>query len=81
MLHEMPRERLDIQFLRDHTGSPYLVAPNGYFLRDPVSHKPLLWDTNRGEAVPFDTPDIVPALEGSFTTSGIDHGNEADGGQ
>jgi len=78
MLHEMPRERLDIQFLRDHTGSPYLVAPNGYFLRDLVTQKPLLWDTKRGAPVPFDTPDITPALEGTFTASGIELGPDDD---
>ena len=74
MLHEMPRERLDLEFLTDHTGSPYLVAPNGYFLRDPVTHKPLMWDKKRGAAVVFDAPDIEPALEGRFTTSGIEVG-------
>ena len=74
MLHEMPRERLDLEFLTDHTGSPYLVAPNGYFLRDPISHKPLMWDTRTGAALPFDTDGVVPALEGSFTASGIEVG-------
>ena len=28
MLHEHPRERLDIPFIKAHTGSPYLVGPN-----------------------------------------------------
>ncbi len=74
MLHEMPRERLDLEFLTDHTGSPYLVAPNGYFLRDPATHKPLMWDKKRGMAMVFDTPGIEPALEGSFTASGIEVG-------
>ena len=74
MLHEMPRERLDLEFLTDHTGSPYLVAPNGYFLRDPIGHKPLMWDTRTGAALPFDTDGVVPALEGSFTASGIEVG-------
>ncbi|MBT3780309.1 MAG: molybdopterin-dependent oxidoreductase [Rhodospirillaceae bacterium] len=74
MLHEMPRERLDLEFLTDHTGSPYLVAPNGYFLRDPISHKPLMWDTRSNTALPFDTEGIAPALEGSFTASGIEVG-------
>jgi len=74
MLHEIPRERLDLQFLTDHTGSPYLVGPNGYFLRDPVSHKPLMWDNRTGAVLPFDTEGIEPALEGSFTASGIEVG-------
>ena len=66
MLHERPREHLDLPFLRDRTSSPYLVGPKGYYLRDPANSKPLLWDTQRAAAVPFDTPDITPALEGEF---------------
>ncbi len=69
MLFEHPRERLDIAFLRDRTASPYLVGPNGYFLRDPGSRKPLVWDEGRGCAVDFDAPDTVPALEGTFTVA------------
>ena len=64
MLHEQARERLDLEFLGNRTSAPYLVGPNGYYLRDPASRKPLMWDTKRGAAVPFDTPDTAPALEG-----------------
>ncbi len=67
MLHERPREDLDLPFLRDRAASPYLVGPNGYYLREPASGKPLLWDTRRNAAVPFDTPDVLPALEGRFS--------------
>ncbi|MBI1905678.1 MAG: molybdopterin-dependent oxidoreductase [Rhodocyclales bacterium] len=74
MLHETPRDKLDLPFLRNHTGSPYLVGPNGYFLRDAETRKPLLWDLKRNRAVPFDMPDTDPALEGSFTCSGIEVG-------
>ena len=45
LLHEHPRECLDVTFLRHRTASPYLVGPNGYYLRDPRNRKPLLWDT------------------------------------
>ncbi len=65
MLHEHPRERLDLACLRDMTSSPYLVGPHGYYLRDPESGKPLLWDVRRGAAVPHDTPATEPLLEGS----------------
>ncbi|MFN3565718.1 MAG: molybdopterin-dependent oxidoreductase [Burkholderiaceae bacterium] len=64
MLHEHPRERLDLAFLRDMTSSPDLVGPQGYYLRDAESGKPLLWDAKSGAAVPFDTPGIEPLLEG-----------------
>ena len=36
---------------REHTGSPYLVGPNGYYLRDRATRKPLVWDAARGAAV------------------------------
>jgi phenylacetyl-CoA:acceptor oxidoreductase len=71
MLHERPREDLDLPFLRDRTASPYLVGPNGYYLREPASGKPLLWDTRRNAAVPFDTPDTLPALEGRFCVASV----------
>ncbi len=69
MLHERPRDHLDLPFLRDRTSSPYLVGPNGYYLREPDTGKPLLWDTRRAAAVPFDAPGTVPALEGDFTVA------------
>jgi len=77
LLREQPRERLDLFFLRHHTGSPYLIGPNGFFLRDPATRKPLLWDTRRNAALPFDTPDTEPALEGRFTLDALELG--ADG--
>ena len=64
LLHEQPRERLDLDCLRDMTSSPYLVGPNGFYLREGESGKPLLWDTRRQAAVPFDTPGVEPLLEG-----------------
>jgi phenylacetyl-CoA:acceptor oxidoreductase len=70
MLHEHPRQRLDLEFLRDVTSSPYLVGPNGHYLREAGSGKPLLWDTQRDAAVPFDTPGIVPMLEGRVRVAG-----------
>ena len=63
---EVELERLDVPFLRDRTAAPYLVGPDGYYLRDVASGKPLLWDTVSGRAVPFDTPDAVPVLSGSW---------------
>ena len=73
-LHEQPRERLDIQFLKHHTSSPYLVGPQGFFLRDPKERKPLVIDKSSGRAVPYDTPGIDPSLEGVFTLDGIELG-------
>ena len=74
LLHEAPRERLDLPYLTGMTASPYLVGPQGYFLRDPATGKPLVWDRAAGRAVPFDTPGIEPALDGRFTAAGIERG-------
>ena len=74
LVHEAARERLDTVFLRDHTSSPYLVGPNGYYLRDPASRKPLVWDTASGRALPFDTWGATPALEGRFRAQAVEVG-------
>jgi len=74
MLHENVRDRLDVPFLRDHTSSPYLVGPNGFYLRESATHKPLLWDVKRNAAAAYDTPDIEPALEGRYTVDAIETG-------
>ncbi len=66
MLHENDRTRLDQQFLTERSSSPYLVGPDGLFLRDPESAKPLVWNLNSQSAVPFDTEGVRPALDGSF---------------
>jgi phenylacetyl-CoA:acceptor oxidoreductase len=77
LLHEQ-RKRLDIPFLKHRTTSPYLIAPNGFFLRDPATSKPLVYCLERSRAVPFDTPDTDPALEGNFKVSGIEIGADDD---
>jgi len=74
LLHEAERARLDIAFLKARTSAPYLVGPNGYFLRQPKNGKPLVWDGKRRKAVAFDTADADPALEGSFAVSGSETG-------
>ncbi|HHI82161.1 MAG TPA: molybdopterin oxidoreductase, partial [Rhizobiales bacterium] len=74
LLHEHGRERLDICFLKHRTSSPYLVAPNGFYLRDEKTGKPLLWDLKTKKAVVYDQKNIDPALEGEFAVSGIETG-------
>ncbi len=77
LLHEQ-RARLDIPFLKARTTSPYLVAPRGFYLRDPATGKPLVHDLASDRNVPFDTPGIDPALEGEFRASGIEIGADDD---
>jgi phenylacetyl-CoA:acceptor oxidoreductase len=74
MLHEVPRERLDLPFLRERTASSYLVGPNGYFLRDRTTRKPLVWDETTGRAVAHDTPGIRERLEGTAQVEAIEVG-------
>ena len=71
LLHEVPRDKLDLPFLRDMTSSPYLVGPHGYFLRERDTLKPLVWDARSSRAQPHDAPGIEPALEGEFALTGV----------
>ncbi|MFH1872900.1 MAG: molybdopterin-dependent oxidoreductase [Pseudomonadota bacterium] len=70
LIHVLVREnglaKLDIPFLRDRTASPYLVAPDGLYLRDAQSGKPLVWDEVTTTAVPHDTAGARPAVAGSY---------------
>jgi phenylacetyl-CoA:acceptor oxidoreductase len=78
LLHEHSRKRLDLPFLKQHTSSPYLVGPQGYFLRDPNSRKPLVIDAASERAVPFDTVGTDPSLQGTFIVDGIEIGPDQD---
>ncbi|MGE5103228.1 MAG: molybdopterin-dependent oxidoreductase, partial [Betaproteobacteria bacterium] len=74
LLHEVPRERLDVAFLTRHTGSPYLVGPHGYYLRDRATRKPLVFDAAHGRARPYDSRDLIEALEGRYEVDAIEIG-------
>ena len=72
LLHEHRVQELDVDFLKQHTAAPYLVGPNGFYLRK--DNKPLLWDLKRNAAVPYDTKGIDPTLTGEFLVSGSERG-------
>jgi phenylacetyl-CoA:acceptor oxidoreductase len=74
MLHEMPRAQLDLPYLCQRTGSPYLVGPNGYYLRDRATRKPLVWDTLSQSARVHDAPGIAEALEAQVEVDAIEIG-------
>jgi len=78
LLHEIPRERLDVAFLAHHSGSPYLVGEHGYYLRDRETRKPLVWDRRRDGAVAHDTADIDEALEGRYEVDAVEIGPDDD---
>ncbi len=68
----------DVPFLTRMTSSPYLVGPGGYYLRDPETQKPLVWDLGRERPVPFDDPDCIdPAMTEGRIAAGVEVG--ADG--
>jgi phenylacetyl-CoA:acceptor oxidoreductase len=74
ILHERDwREVCDLQFLKNMTNSPYLVGPDGYFIRDAESRKPLMWDAKENRARPFDDG-FEPALTGTYRVAGLQVG-------
>ena len=74
LIKQLPPRRLDLPFLKHRSSSPYLIGPGGFFLRDPHSRKPLIFDLRSARAVPFDAADTDPALEGCFLVDGIEVG-------
>src|SRR3972149_4466323 len=76
LLHEEEwRKVCDVDFLTALTSAPYLVGPGGYYLRDPESLKPLVWDEAGGRPAPFDAPGIREyALGGTRVASGVETG-------
>jgi phenylacetyl-CoA:acceptor oxidoreductase len=78
LLHEVPRERLDVAFLARSTASPYLVGPGGYYLREVASGKPLVFDTTSQRCVPFDAPGITEALEGDYLADAVERGPDGE---
>ncbi|MBI4492616.1 MAG: molybdopterin-dependent oxidoreductase [Chloroflexi bacterium] len=46
--------RVDEGFLRQYTNSAYLIGPDGHYVRDRESGKPMVWDARAGEARTFD---------------------------
>lgn len=63
----------DAEFLRNYTNGAYLLGSDGHYLRDPKSHKPLIWDARQNRAGTFDAIDRNDAaLEGSFQLEGIE---------
>lgn len=74
LLFEHDVNELDVPFLKHRMASPYLVGPNGFYLRDPETRKPLIWDNTTDQAVPHDTQGIDPAITGSFSVSAVEVG-------
>ena len=62
----------DAEYLAHKTNAPYLIGPDGCYVRDAETRKPLVWDAARGHAVRYDTPDDAAlALEGEYEVAGV----------
>jgi len=63
----------DAEFLKKMTNSPYLVGPAGYFVRDKVTNKVLIWDVVEDRVKAYDDDTIEDfALEGVYLVNGIE---------
>ncbi|MFC1862475.1 molybdopterin-dependent oxidoreductase [Thermodesulfobacteriota bacterium] len=63
----------DVGFLKDMTNSPYLVKPDGYFMRDKKTKKVLVWDKGDQKIKSYDDATIKDfALEGTYQVEDIE---------
>jgi len=60
-------------YLKTKTNGPYLVGPDGRYVRDKETEKPLVWDTGDLKAKVYDDPSITDfALEGAYSMDGAE---------
>lgn len=72
MFYEIGNDKLDIWFVKNRTNGTYLIGPDGYYVRDPASKKPLLWDEKEKRARAFDDiPPMNAALDGTYTVNSV----------
>jgi anaerobic selenocysteine-containing dehydrogenase len=63
---------IEASYLKAKTNAPYLIGPDGRYVFDKESGKPLVWDTKANTPRTFDiadSPDM--ALEGRFAVNGV----------
>ena len=62
----------DAPYIKAKTNLPYLIGPDGRYVREAVSGKPLVWSETANRPVPFDAENTDGmALEGSFEANGL----------
>jgi molybdopterin-containing oxidoreductase family molybdopterin binding subunit len=70
LVHELGT--IDAPYLKAKTNGPYLIGPDGAYVRDPKTNDPLVWDEKAGKARPYNVADAEHmALEGSYTVDGV----------
>lgn len=63
----------DAEFIKRYTNGPYLVGPEGLYMRDEESGRPLIWDSEGNKLRPFDAAEVLsPALTGTYQVHGAD---------
>lgn len=64
-------ERYDEGYIREYTNGPYLIRPDGRYVRDAETNKCVVWDTEAGEPKPYDevSPDDM-AIFGDYSLDG-----------
>jgi len=71
MVHEL--DKYDKEFLKKRTNAPYLIGPDGYYVRDKATKKPLIWDPVDKKAKPFNDKTIKDfALLGTYNVDGVE---------
>ncbi len=62
----------DAAYLQAKTNGPYLIGPDGRYVRDAASNSPLVWDRTENRARPFSEARAADmALEGNFEANGV----------
>jgi anaerobic selenocysteine-containing dehydrogenase len=66
-------KKFDEWFVKNRTNGPYLIGPDGYYVRDKSTKKPVIWDSVDHKAKAFDDPSIRDySLEGKYTVEGTE---------
>jgi molybdopterin-containing oxidoreductase family molybdopterin binding subunit len=61
----------DDVFIKTKTNGAYLIGPDGHYIRDPKSKKPLVWDAKAKKAKTWDDKTIKEfAIEGEYKVNG-----------
>jgi anaerobic selenocysteine-containing dehydrogenase len=62
----------DAEFLKKKTNGPYLIGPDGLYVRDKQTNKPMVWDAKDGKAKTYNDPSIGDfALTGEYQVNGM----------
>jgi len=62
----------DAEYLKKKTNAPYLIGPDGHYIRDKATNKPQVWDNKASAAKVFNDPSIGDYdLDGRHEINGI----------